>query len=388
MPRRDGSSQCSRTQRRSTECEVTQPNESAAEKESTSLERGEATLKMEEKRDQLRTHRVKKFGHLRGRALKYKSVSTTTAERYLVLLERFDLFVLSVHQMDGEYLVPGEFMDGIVAGFFEELFFDGGASHLASSTFAALGWRAPAMSRHGSVPMPRSRQSLAAFRQLDPGRTRMPLPPGVVSLYVEWFKKADLFWTAVGIALACCLYLRPKELCELRWSQVHPPSSHVGMPSWSVLLHPEELQVSSKTGRFNDTLAVDGHIGQLLSDALARGKVTHSPGARLIQVPQDKLARLFTRAGHELNLDVLGPPVLYQLRHAGASRDLVTGERNLMEVKRRGRWMSDKSVLRYTKGGRLAEQMARLPPSTAKLAVAAWENLNATLVPPSRCLRA
>ena len=202
MPLRDGSSQCSRTQRRSTECEVTHPSESAAEKESTSLERGQPTPKMVGRRDQLR------------------------------------------------------------------------ASHL-----------------------------------------------------VAWFKKDDLFRTAVGVVRARSLYLPPQMLCELCWSPVHPPSSHVAMPSGSVLRHPEELQVSSKTGRFNDTLAVGEHIGQELSDALTREK---------------------------LNLKVLGPPGLYQLRHAG----------------------------------RLAGQMTRLPPSAAKLAEAAWRSSNATLVPPSRCSRA
>ena len=184
MPRRDGSSQCSRTQRRSTECLVTQPSESAAENESTNLERGKPT-----------------------------------------------------------------------------------------------------------------------------------------------FKKDERFQTAVEVVQARSLYLLPQMLCELSWSPVHPPSSHVAMPSLSVLRHPEELRVNSKAGRFNGTLAAGEHIGQVLIDALTRAK---------------------------LNLIVLAPPKLYQIQHAG----------------------------------RLAGEMTRLPPSTAKLAGTAWRSSNATQVPPSRCSRA
>ena len=338
-----------------------------------------------ERRGQLRQHREKKFGHLKGSVLKLKSVSNATAARYEALLMTFDEWVRRVYHLVGADLTPGELMDEVLASFFEELFWDGGACHQATATFAAAGWRAPGMSRHGAVPMPRCRQAMAAFSKLDPSKSRMPLPPGVMAMYVEWFRRQDFFWAAVGVALATCLYLRPKELCDLQWSQVHPPCSHVDVVNWSVLLHPDEWMISSKTGRFNDTIEVDGVLGMFLSDALREGKRCYSPRAPVIQMPQEKFTRLFARAGRDMNLTALGPPVLYQLRHTGASRDLMGGHRSLKEVKRRGRWFSDKSVQRYTKGGRLPEQMAKLSRTVARAAQSAWSNLNVTLSPPSRC---
>ena len=53
--------------------------------------------------------------------------------------------------------------------------------------------------------------------------------------------------------------------------------------------------------------------------------------------------------------------VPYQARHSGASIDRLKEVRTLGEVQKRGRWMSHKSVARYEKGGRLGEQMNRLP---------------------------
>ncbi|CAK0908201.1 unnamed protein product [Prorocentrum cordatum] len=61
--------------------------------------------------------------------------------------------------------------------------------------------------------------------------------------------------------------------------------------------------------------------------------------------------------------------MLYLLRHSGASRDFANQLRPLSEVKRRGRWMSEASVRRYEKGGRLAEQFSKLPPDLEKHAL-------------------
>jgi hypothetical protein len=53
---------------------------------------------------------------------------------------------------------------------------------------------------------------------------------------------------------------------------------------------------------------------------------------------------------------------MYMFRHAGASTDFALKLRPLAEIKLRGRWKSDASLRRYEKGGRLADQLQRLPP--------------------------
>ena len=51
---------------------------------------------------------------------------------------------------------------------------------------------------------------------------------------------------------------------------------------------------------------------------------------------------------------------LHRLRHAGASHDYITGTRDLKEVRRRGRWLSWRSVRRYEKGARVAGLLHQL----------------------------
>ena len=54
----------------------------------------------------------------------------------------------------------------------------------------------------------------------------------------------------------------------------------------------------------------------------------------------------------------LGPP--HDLRHAGASDDLLSGHRALGEVKERGRWAADGSVRRYAKRTRMQTKINEL----------------------------
>ena len=54
---------------------------------------------------------------------------------------------------------------------------------------------------------------------------------------------------------------------------------------------------------------------------------------------------------------------LYSLRHGGASDDLLSRRRSLDQVKAKGRWRSDHSLLRYAKATRLQKEMNRLDPA-------------------------
>ena len=73
-------------------------------------------------------------------------------------------------------------------------------------------------------------------------------------------------------------------------------------------------------------------------------------------------------AARQLKLENFGSegthllPVLYQLRHGGASHELATGRREITALAKRGRWDSLVSVRRYEMGGRLTELVSRLTP--------------------------
>mmetsp|Transcript_40163 Transcript_40163/g.127065 ORF Transcript_40163/g.127065 Transcript_40163/m.127065 type:complete len:99 (+) Transcript_40163:1-297(+) len=52
----------------------------------------------------------------------------------------------------------------------------------------------------------------------------------------------------------------------------------------------------------------------------------------------------------------------YQLRHAGASSDMLARRRTVGEIMARGRWAALKSVRRYAKGGSVQKAVERLAP--------------------------
>lgn len=54
-------------------------------------------------------------------------------------------------------------------------------------------------------------------------------------------------------------------------------------------------------------------------------------------------------------------PVLYSLRHGGASEDLLRRTRDLSSVFRRGRWRSWNSVRRYGKEAKLLTELGKVP---------------------------
>ena len=104
---------------------------------------------------------------------------------------------------------------------------------------------------------------------------------------------------------------------------------------WSVLLHPDELQVASKTGRFNDALSVDDVIGVLLGPALEAGTRTFTGPQRVIGMTEGAFTKLFNQSCQDLKLTVL---------EAGTSADYGSTSRSLAEIKLRGRWQSNRSV--------------------------------------------
>ncbi len=51
-------------------------------------------------------------------------------------------------------------------------------------------------------------------------------------------------------------YFRPGELLRLRRCDLIPPATQV-MPAWCVPIAPEDLDVPTKTGSFNDSVTMD-----------------------------------------------------------------------------------------------------------------------------------
>ena len=94
---------------------------------------------------------------------------------------------------------------------------------------------------------------------------------------------------------------------------------------------------------------------------LGRLKTAAAADGPLVPLSHRAWAAAFERSGWRLKLEKLGPPVLYQLRHGGASHEALTGFRPISGIKHRGRWLSDTSVRRYEKGGRVNQVLSEPP---------------------------
>ena len=64
-----------------------------------------------------------------------------------------------------------------------------------------------------------------------------------------------------------------------------------------------------------------------------------------------------------LNLPKLHP---HQLRHGGATEELTSRLRAFNQIKARGRWMTDQSVRRYAKVGRVQDLPNKMSPSQTR----------------------
>ena len=75
-----------------------------------------------------------------------------------------------------------------------------------------------------------------------------------------------------------------------------------------------------------------------------------APGVKLFKFTYLEMVVMFREAMEVWNL---ADAVLYRMCHGGASHDIVSNQRSVLEVKKRGRWANDQSLKLYAKGVRL-----------------------------------
>ena len=144
-------------------------------------------------------------------------------------------------------------------------------------------------------------------------------------------------------------YARPGEAQRLRRCDFLEPRPGV-LPSWAIIIAPEGSGRTTKTGETDDTVMLDSKwlswAGPLV-EALAGDQSSASAWSH----SYPEYCAEFRKSCKRLGLKKLVP---YQARHSGASCDRAAGDRLLEAIRKRGRWRSHKSLVRYEKAGRLA----------------------------------
>ncbi|CAK0846614.1 unnamed protein product [Prorocentrum cordatum] len=213
---------------------------------------------------------------------------------------------------------------------------------------SAVLWARPALGRHLRVALPRSSRALLGWKRKRPGHSRPPLPWLVLCGVLEIL----LLKREVAMACALCLmfhcYLRPGELLAMKAFQLVPPAAGLqgGFRWWTLLLHPEELLVPSKTGELDDSLPLDAPELQWLAPRLRDLMARLGPREPLWSFGYAQLREELEGALAALGLQSLGA-TLHCLRRGGASHDRIVGRRSLEEVAKRGRWRARLSARRH-----------------------------------------
>ena len=163
---------------------------------------------------------------------------------------------------------------------------------------------------------------------------------------------------AVYLVWLVTTYMRPGEPLTIRRGDLVAPVRGVSV-EWHVNFFPEERPDRSKTYASNDSVCLTTKLAvwfPLLARALAKG-----PNNELLfNFSYPNFCKAFDHCRKKLGLP---PMVPYESRHSGPAVDMARGNRNRQEIRDRGRWKSEKSVIRYEQRARLAQTYQRLPAS-------------------------
>jgi len=306
--------------------------------------------------------------------LRKRGVRDSTATKYNEFLEEFDAFIWD-NGLETNF--PGE-MDECVTHWMADQFADGIESFRGSYMLAAIAWRDPRYSRWGPWKLPFARQTLAAWKTLSPGHSRLPMPEGLVAGLAMHVCAKHSWVMAAEILMNRIFYLRPGEASRLRGRHLIPPGPGGGLApaQWSIVLHEQESQVPSKTLEFDETLLLDLPRDAWFGAVLRRLKVGSHPDDFVFPAKSSARAAALREAGHALSVEA----VPYKMRHSGASIDFSSAVRPLEGVRHRGRWRCPASVRRYEKGGRLTQAWAVLPPDVQNYCIEAVKGLPDVLI--------
>lgn len=211
----------------------------------------------------------------------------------------------------------------------------------------------PALRRQGVLRLPRAERALAAWRKAAPPRQRTPLPWLAVSAMVCYVATVlQQPRIAAKWLVAFDTYLRPGELDALTIWQLVPPCgvSTLGTYGlWSILGHPAELKIPSKTNLFDEAVLIDDPLLAPLFEWLTN----HRPLSQKVwdlEVHDEIMVFNNTACVHVATAS--GMPARHTTFCRGGAPHV---------IKARGRWEADSSARRYGKASLAMSELHRVP---------------------------
>lgn len=207
---------------------------------------------------------------------------------------------------------------------------------------------------------PRLQRAVRGARLTRPHQSRIPLAEEIVAAIAAILIAWNLRPFALLVLLSTSAYLRPGEARALRVEDVLKPSKGRAklLQCWSLFLAPQERGLPTKTGLYDETIYLDHPAG--LGEAIGAYASQFPATSLLFPFPEAMILRVWKAAAAAAGV---GDAVLYQLRHSGASGDLLAARRTLPAIEGRGRWQTSASVKRYGKSGQVQRSLAKLSKS-------------------------
>ena len=247
-------------------------------------------------------------------------------------------------------------MDAALTEYFNALFLQGHPAHRGNKVIASVMHHRPEFSRQGTCKLPHAWRALKGWRKLAPGSSRQAMPLSVWAAFACEMRRLGFLQMAVFTMLCLSSYSRPGELLRCRVRNLVRPTPTIS-EFWCLLLIPEERQIPSKVGEFDDSVALDSAFLKPWIHTLLKQLTDRNPDLPLWNFDYGHYSKIFSQISDTFGLDMTP----YQMRHSGPSIDRSRNHRSLLEVQKRGRWRSYKSVARYEKSARLGANFQRLP---------------------------
>ena len=282
-------------------------------------------------------------------------------------------------------------LDMNLVSFFEELFWKEASVSEGSKLMASLKFLYPQLTKTGNLGLPRTTRALLAWQKQRPSAQRVPLPWLCMCAILGFLIHTGRIETALCLLIQFITYMRPGVCDRLTVGQLVAPCAIAvrGYALWGIHLYPAEYLTPGKTGGYDLAVLLDTHLWlNPFLRTLIQGRPPHSP---LWPVSGCRIRQDFMMAIQYLKLGCLCP-CRYSLRHGGATHDLLSGQRSLIDVKARGHWRSDLSLARYAKPTRALKEMNMVPLSVLEYGQFVEANLEAifhhrqSAVPPSETL--
>ena len=208
-------------------------------------------------------------------------------------------------------------LDRAATEYLDHAYETGKAANFAEKLIASIQFYCPSLAASPKHALGRTRRAAKGFVKLAPHRSRVPLP-------WEWAGgMATLMWKkgqreeCMMLLLQFDTYARPSALLRLRGEDLLAPVAATGLNRWALMLSPQERGEPTKTGTFDETVAISGFDIDITAWLSRRKKETKS-GERLFRIDAPSYRKAFTEAADSLGLS-RWDWTTYQARHGGAT---------------------------------------------------------------------